>query len=257
LDQAKETGARRLLILQIFALAKMTITFPYSSAPIRQIREIQFGVMSPEEIKAFSVAKIEHPEVMDENGKQKVGGLMDPKMGTIDRNFKCQTCMEGMAECPGHFGHIELARPVFHAGFMVKVKKILECICFSCGKLKIDQVSDPYLARCLAHVPQRDPLVVNIVRRIKPQHRLKAVWALASKRHVCEPDSLEEEDNGDATAEDQYQRERDQHSKPNGLGTGHGGCGHEQPVWRKEGLKLIAVIKAAAAEKGEVSYNVC
>lgn len=28
----------------------MTISFPYSSAPVRQIREIQFGVMSPEEI---------------------------------------------------------------------------------------------------------------------------------------------------------------------------------------------------------------
>lgn len=28
----------------------MTLTFPYSSAPVRQIREIQFGVMSPEEI---------------------------------------------------------------------------------------------------------------------------------------------------------------------------------------------------------------
>lgn len=59
----------------------------------------------------------------------------------IDRNFKCQTCLEGMAECPGHFGHIELARPVFHAGFIVKVKKILECVCYSCGKLKIDDVS--------------------------------------------------------------------------------------------------------------------
>ena len=45
-----------------------------------------------------------------------------------------------MAECPGHFGHIELARPVFHGGFLVKVKKILECICFSCGKLKVDLV---------------------------------------------------------------------------------------------------------------------
>jgi DNA-directed RNA polymerase beta' subunit len=45
-----------------------------------------------------------------------------------------------MAECPGHFGHIELARPVFHGGFLVKVKKILECICFSCGKLKVDMV---------------------------------------------------------------------------------------------------------------------
>lgn len=67
--------------------------------------------------KAYSVAKIEHPEVMDEaTHKPKLGGLMDPRMGTIDRNFKCQTCGEGMSECPGHFGHIELARPVFHPG---------------------------------------------------------------------------------------------------------------------------------------------
>lgn len=67
--------------------------------------------------KAYSVAKIEHPEVMDETThKPKTGGLMDPRLGTIDRNFKCQTCGEGMSECPGHFGHIELARPVFHPG---------------------------------------------------------------------------------------------------------------------------------------------
>lgn len=63
------------------------------------------------------MAKIEHPEVMDETThKPKLGGLMDPRMGTIDRNFKCQTCGEGMSECPGHFGHIELARAVFHPG---------------------------------------------------------------------------------------------------------------------------------------------
>ena len=110
--------------------------FAYSAAPIRKVREVQFGILSPEEIvrlfsafrpflrvsdcqrqKAYSVAKIEHPEVMDETThKPKVGGLMDPRMGTIDRNFKCQTCGEGMSECPGHFGHIELARPVFHPG---------------------------------------------------------------------------------------------------------------------------------------------
>ena len=93
-----------------------------------------------------------------------------------------------------------------------------------------------------------------MTKRVKPQHRLKAVWALASKRHICEPDSLEEENNGDNTAEDLYQRERGLDSKLNGLRTGHGGCGHEQPIWRKEGLKLIAVIKAAVAEKGEVRY---
>lgn len=96
---------------------------------------------------------------MDETThKPKTGGLMDPRLGTIDRNFKCQTCGEGMSECPGHFGHIELARPVFHPGesstflavlgvlivalgFIVKVKKVLECICVNCGRLKADIVS--------------------------------------------------------------------------------------------------------------------
>lgn len=184
--------------------------------------------MSPEEIKAFSVAKIESTEVLDENGKQKVGGLMDPKMGTIDRNFKCQTCLEGMSECPGHFGHIELARPVFHQGFIVKVKKILECVCYSCGKLKVDM---------------RDPMVANAVRRIKAQHRLKAIWALAKDKKICEPDELDEKDNGDATFEDEYLQEKKAAMK------GHGGCGHEQPVWRKKGLKLLGVWKPT--DKGE------
>lgn len=184
--------------------------------------------MSPEEIKAFSVAKIESTEVLDENGKQKVGGLMDPKMGTIDRNFKCQTCLEGMSECPGHFGHIELARPVFHQGFIVKVKKILECVCYSCGKLKVDM---------------RDPMVANAVRRIKAQHRLKAIWALAKDKKHCEPDELDEKDNGDATFEDEYLQEQKAAMK------GHGGCGHEQPVWRKKGLKLMGVWKPT--DKGE------
>ena len=37
----------------------MTVTFQYSSAPVKQIREIQFGVMSPEEIVSFSVIFIQ------------------------------------------------------------------------------------------------------------------------------------------------------------------------------------------------------
>ena len=164
--------------------------FAYSAAPVRKVREVQFGILSPEEIvrisivfrpiqpvsdrqrqKAYSVAKIEHPEVMDETThKPKVGGLMDPRMGTIDRNFKCQTCGEGMSECPGHFGHIELARPVFHPGewcpsckfycnstarafpgFIVKVKKILECICVNCGRLKADSVSGLFFPPLVSH----------------------------------------------------------------------------------------------------------
>ena len=88
---------------------------PASTAPFKKVSFIQFGVLSPEEIKAMSVANIEWPETL-ENGQPKIGGLMDPRLGTNDRNFKCGTCAGGLFECPGHFGHIELAKPVFHIG---------------------------------------------------------------------------------------------------------------------------------------------
>lgn len=67
-----------------------------------------------------------------------------------------------MAECPGHFGHIELAAPVFHVGmynkpqccgskcwlmsfqgFITKSKKLLETVCHNCGKILVDEVSHP------------------------------------------------------------------------------------------------------------------
>ncbi|KII94419.1 hypothetical protein PLICRDRAFT_36689 [Plicaturopsis crispa FD-325 SS-3] len=197
--------------------------FAFSAAPVRKVKEVQFGILSPEEIKAYSVAKIEHPEVMDESThKPKLGGLMDPRMGTIDRNFKCQTCGEGMSECPGHFGHIELARPVFHPGFIIKVKKILECICVNCGKLKAD-ISDPNFADKIRHV--RDP-----------KARMAVVWAHCKTKMVCEPDDIKEEgDGGDEDAK-----------------KGHGGCGHIQPLIRKEGLKLFVQYKKPKDDDEEV-----
>ncbi|KAF9491957.1 DNA-directed RNA polymerase II, subunit 1 [Pleurotus eryngii] len=189
--------------------------FAFSAAPIRKVKEVQFGILSPEEIKAYSVAKIEHPEVMDEaTHKPKVGGLMDPRMGTIDRNFKCQTCGEGMSECPGHFGHIELARPVFHPGFILKVKKILECICVNCGRLKAD-ISDPNFSDKIRHI--RDPKL-----------RMAVVWSHCKTKMICEADEQKDEADG-ADAEEPKK--------------GHGGCGHTQPQVRKEGLKLFVQYK--------------
>jgi DNA-directed RNA polymerase II subunit RPB1 len=85
--------------------------------------------------RAMSVCKIETNETM-EGDRPKLGGLLDPRMGTIDRNFKCSTCGENMTDCPGHFAHIELCKPVFHPGLVKKVKKILESVCYHCSKLK-------------------------------------------------------------------------------------------------------------------------
>jgi DNA-directed RNA polymerase II subunit RPB1 len=88
-----------------------------SKCPLKTIKEIQFGLLSPEEIKAMSVVHIIYPETMDEEKQQpRQQGLNDPKLGTIDRMYTCATCKEDITTCPGHFGHIELAVPVFHVG---------------------------------------------------------------------------------------------------------------------------------------------
>ena len=83
---------------------------------------------------------IRYPETM-ETGQPKMNGLMDPRQGVIDRNSRCQTCAGNMTECPGHFGHIDLIKPVFHVGFLTKTIKVLRCVCFYCSKLLVSPVS--------------------------------------------------------------------------------------------------------------------
>ncbi|KAI7903385.1 DNA-directed RNA polymerase II subunit RPB1 [Cokeromyces recurvatus] len=197
--------------------------FAFSSAPLRRVDAIQFGILSPEEIKAMSVAKIEYPELYEEGTqKPKPAGLLDPRMGTIDRNYKCQTCGEGMAECPGHFGHIELAKPIYHIGFLSKVKKILECVCFHCSKLKVDE-SNPRFERA---------------RRIADSKaRLRAVWDLAKAKMTCE--------GSDDVDDDLDMKEEFDSGKRK---SNHGGCGYKQPLIRKDGLKLYAQFRPSPGD---------
>ena len=44
------------------------LQFAQSSAPLKTIKEIQFGLLSPEEIKNMSVVHIEYPETMVRRG---------------------------------------------------------------------------------------------------------------------------------------------------------------------------------------------
>ena len=48
------------------------------------------------------------------------------------------TCCGDFIDCPGHFGHIELAKPVFHVGLMDTIRKILKVVCYNCSRILID-----------------------------------------------------------------------------------------------------------------------
>ncbi len=99
---------------------------------------IQFSVLSPEEIKAGSVAEIVSRDTYI-NNKPVMGGLFDPRMGVLDPGLICPTDGLNYMQTPGYFGHIELARPIFYIQYLETVKKILRCICIRCSKLKISK----------------------------------------------------------------------------------------------------------------------
>ncbi|MEM4658003.1 MAG: hypothetical protein QXX77_06220, partial [Candidatus Methanosuratincola sp.] len=102
---------------------------------IKSIKSIKFGVLSPEEIRKMSVVNIVTADTYDEDGIPIEAGLMDRRLGTIEPGQKCQTCGNRVGQCPGHFGHIELARPVVHPGFAKLVYNLLKSTCWNCGRI--------------------------------------------------------------------------------------------------------------------------
>lgn len=78
-----------------------------------RVAAIQFGIMSPDEIRRRSVAQITSIGLY-EGENSVVGGLFDPRMGVLDYGKLCPTDGLNSHDCPGYFGHIELSLPVFH-----------------------------------------------------------------------------------------------------------------------------------------------
>jgi len=109
----------------------------YSFSRTKMIEKIKFGLLSPDEIRKMSAARIITADTYDEDGLPIPSGLMDQRLGTIEPGQRCQTCGNLVSNCMGHFGHIELARPVIHVGYAKKVLKVLRSICPECSRLML------------------------------------------------------------------------------------------------------------------------
>jgi DNA-directed RNA polymerase II subunit RPB1 len=113
------------------------------SSETESIVGIQFGVFSPDEILRRSVCEVTNPSTTE----GKLNGLFDPRMGVLENGKVCRSCGQNNHNCPGHFGHFTLARPVYYTQFFKLVMKIMRCICFKCGKLLIDKTRHAHLLK--------------------------------------------------------------------------------------------------------------
>lgn len=102
---------------------------------IHTLNGIQFGILSPNEIRGMSVVSLTNPKLTVEHGT-----VYDLAMGPCTKDSpKCSTCFLEIKDCPGHFGHIELPVPIVNPLFKNYVVNILKCFCIKCGKLKIQR----------------------------------------------------------------------------------------------------------------------
>ncbi len=113
----------------------------------KEIGSIKFSLFSPEMIRRMSAIKITIPDTYNDDGYPIDGGLVDPHMGVIDPGLKCRTCGGRTGSCNGHFGHIELIRPVVHPIYTKILLLLLRSTCPSCHRVlikdaKIDELID-------------------------------------------------------------------------------------------------------------------
>ena len=105
-----------------------------------------------------------------DKGRPKEKGLSDLRLGTLDRGAKCTTDGMGHKDCPGYFGHVELAKPVFHVGMLNYVLKVLRCVSFQNSKLLLQR---------------EDPAWAHVERIRNPKTRLRKFVDLCKGKTQC------------------------------------------------------------------------
>ena len=101
---------------------------------------VQFGIANPENLLKRSVVEVTTDKTY-QNNQPIANGVFDARFGVIENGKVCPTCKQTNQYCPGHFGHIRLARPVYLYQFFDMVEKLANVICLSCSKILADEDS--------------------------------------------------------------------------------------------------------------------
>tara|TARA_B100002052_G_scaffold299162_1_gene335823 strand:- start:14428 stop:19446 length:5019 start_codon:yes stop_codon:yes gene_type:complete len=131
-------------------MAKVFLRNEYVSTASKVVRSVGIKMMSPEEIEAMSVLRVNKHSILTSTAMPTpvAGGPADGHLGASDRSTtKCLTCdlkMEPNAKhsnkaCQGHFGHIDLAEPVPHVLFAISndLTNVLNMFCHHCFRIPV------------------------------------------------------------------------------------------------------------------------
>lgn len=142
---------------------------------------VQFGIANPEDILSRSVVEVITDKTYQ--SQQPVpGGVFDSRFGVIENGKICPTCKHTNLLCPGHFGHISLARPVYLYQFLDTIQKILQNVCLNCSN---PYLSDEELEKIEKKFTGMDRF--NAVRDRTASYKTKELKAESACSHCASP----------------------------------------------------------------------
>lgn len=136
---------------------------------IKEINEVDFGILSEDEILKLSVAEITKNRLFTKNKESELHTLYDPRMGPMESKQVCCTCNLKTKDCPGHFGHIVLNVRIVHPLFYKMVLKFLKCFCIKCSTLLITN----------------DHIMLWNIQRLQGEQRFTSIMGQISKFNFC------------------------------------------------------------------------
>ncbi|KAF2086213.1 beta and beta-prime subunits of DNA dependent RNA-polymerase [Saccharata proteae CBS 121410] len=128
----------------------------------KRITELSFGILSNQDIVNQAVLEVSDRHVYDASsvGPQRAitkHGPIDPRMGISSKSANCETCGEDLKSCNGHFGHVKLALPAFHIGYLKMIIEVLHSICKDCSHILLDETGRQKYLKSLRR-PELDSL---------------------------------------------------------------------------------------------------
>lgn len=144
----------------------------------REIRQIDFSVYSPEEVRALGATQItEHKLDIGDRHNDNLQSLYARSMGPSQNRVPCPRCLLQSPDCTGHFGYIEFPQRmsdgtdvyILHEGMLDVILALLRSVCFAC--------SAPLLSK--------NELSRRGLLRLKGMKRLKAIADESIKRDMC------------------------------------------------------------------------
>lgn len=135
----------------------------------KKVDSISFGVMSPRLVRKMGVTEVTTPELYDADGYPVEKGIMDPAMGVIDPGLRCKTCGGSVRSCPGHFGYINLSKPVVHIFYKDQVARCVNSTCPDCGRVTLMEDLIEKWRDKISHAMETNnvQLIKNIMKELK------------------------------------------------------------------------------------------